>query len=89
MKSIRLTFCKSIKICTTKIFEKSIQANKDFWRFIKPFLTNKWYTGNCHISLIQNSRINWNDRKLAKTASLFLYQAEKATFCLKEESKKN
>ena len=50
----------------TKIFEKSIQANRGFWKFIKPFLTNKGCTGSGHVSLINNSKINCNDRKVTK-----------------------
>ena len=50
----------------TKFFENRIQANRGFWKFIKPFLTNKGCTGNGHVSLINNCRINCNDRKVAK-----------------------
>ena len=52
-------FCASLRRkCTKKYLEKptekGLTTNKSFWKFMKPFLTNKAFTGNNDITLIQN-----------------------------------
>ena len=45
----------------------SIITNKNFWTFIKPFLTNKGFLENKDITLIEGNKIITSERKLAKS----------------------
>ena len=44
-----------------------IITNKNFWTFIKPFLTNKGFLENKDITLIEGNKIITSERELAKT----------------------
>ena len=56
---------KNIKSFLNNIM--GIIANKNFWTFIKPFLTNKGLLGNKDITLIEGNNIVTSERELAKT----------------------
>ena len=46
--------------------EKGLITNKSFWKFMKPFHTNKGFIGNKHITLIHKSKIISDEKQLAK-----------------------
>ena len=46
---------------------KAVSSNKNFWRIIKPFLTNKGFITNSDIALKVGSEIITNDQKLSET----------------------
>ena len=48
---------KSIKRYLDKISEKGIEANKSFWNFIKPFMTNKDMIASKDITLIDGKNV--------------------------------
>ena len=56
---------KNIKSFLNNIM--GIIANKNFWTFIKPFLTNKGLLGNKDITLIEGNNIITSEREFAKT----------------------
>ena len=49
------------------ITEKGINTNKSFWKFIKPFLTNKGFTGSNDITLVENNVAATDEKTLAST----------------------
>ena len=57
---------KSITQHISKITSKGIMANKQFWKTMKPFLTNKRYLENNEIILLDSEKMVANDRKFAK-----------------------
>ena len=54
-----------IKQHLAKITEKGITTNKEFWYFIKPFLTNKGFSKNNDITLKNKKEIITDEKKLA------------------------
>ena len=48
-----------------KITEKGITTSKEFWNFIKPFLTNKGFSKNNDITLKNKKEIIADEKKLA------------------------
>ena len=54
-----------IKQHLAKITEKGITTNKEFWNFIKPFLTNKGFSKNNDITLKNKKEIITDVKKLA------------------------
>ena len=49
------------------ITEKGINTNKSFWKFIKPFLTNKGFIGSNDIILVENNVVTNDEKTLAST----------------------
>ena len=49
-----------------KLTEKGLTTNKSFWKFMKPFLTNKGFTGNNDITLIHQNKIISDEKQLTK-----------------------
>ena len=58
---------KNIKSFFNNVTKTGIITNKNFWTFIKPFLTNKGFFENKNITLIEGNKIKTNERELAKT----------------------
>ena len=56
---------KCIKQHLAKITEKGITISKEFWNFIKPFLTNKGFSKNNDITLKNKKEIITDEKKLA------------------------
>ena len=57
---------KCMKNCLKKLTEKGLTTNKSFWKFMKPFLTNKGFTGNNDITLIHQNKIISDEKQLTK-----------------------
>ena len=57
---------KSITQNFSKITSKGIMTNKQFWKTMKPFLTNKGCLENNDIILLDGDEMITNDRILAK-----------------------
>ena len=55
---------KCIKQHLAKITEKGITTSKEFWNFIKPFLTNKGFSKNNDITLKNKKEIITDEKKL-------------------------
>ena len=58
---------KAIKQYFSNITSKGIVTNKEFWKTIKPFLTNKGCLENSDIMLINDDEMVADDKTLAKT----------------------
>ena len=58
---------KSLKKHLKSITEKRINNNKSFWKFIKPFLTNKGFIGGNDITLVKNDVVTTEEKALART----------------------
>ena len=59
-----------IKQHLAKIIEKGITTNKEFWNFIKPFLTNKGFSKNNDITLKNKKEIITDQKKLANLTAI-------------------
>ena len=57
---------KYMKNYLKKLTEKGLTPNKSFWKFMKPFLTNKGFTGNNDITLIHQNKIISDEKQLTK-----------------------
>ena len=57
---------KCMKNYLKKLTEKRLTTNKSFWKFMKPFLTNKGFTGNNDITLIHQNKIISDEKQLTK-----------------------
>ena len=57
---------KIIRNYFSKIANGNIATNKNFWKIIKPFLSNKVDLENVHIMLNHNNEIVCNDHKPVK-----------------------
>ena len=49
-----------------KLTEKGLTTNKSFWKFMKPFLTNKGFIWNNDITLIHKNKIISDEKQLTK-----------------------
>ena len=49
-----------------KLTEKGLTTNKNFWKFMKPFLTNEGFIGNNDITLIHKNKIITDEKQLTK-----------------------
>ena len=58
---------KNIKSFINNVTKMGIITNKNFWTFIKPFLTNKGFLENKDITLIEGNKIITSERELAKS----------------------
>ena len=61
-------FCVSLRRKCMKNYlkiltEKGLTTNKRFWKFMKPFLTNKDFLGNNNVTLIHKSKIISNGKQ--------------------------
>ena len=67
-RNICVLLCrKSQKKHLRSIKEKGINNNKSFWTFIKPFLTNKGFTGSNDIILVDNDVVTTDEKTLTST----------------------
>ena len=57
---------KSIRNYFNKIENENVVTNKNFWKTIKPFLTNKGHLENAETMLIQDKKIISNEIELVK-----------------------
>ena len=60
---------KNIKSFLKNVTKTGIISNKNFWTFIKPFLTNKGFLENKDITLIEGNKVITSERELAKTVN--------------------
>ena len=64
-----------------KLTEKGWTTNKSFWKFMKPFLTNKGFIGNNDVTLIHKNKIIFNENNwqncLIVIIQILLERAEK------------
>ena len=58
---------KSIKLYFSKIIQNGIVTNKNFWKVIKPFLTNKGCIDGNEISIVNGDEIISDEKELVKT----------------------
>ena len=58
---------KSITNYLNKFTDKGLETNKSFWKFIKPFLTNKGTLTDCDITFVDGKKIISDDFELVKT----------------------
>ena len=58
---------KSIKLYFSKITQNGIVTNKNFWKVIKPFLTNKGCIDGNEISIVNGDEIISDEKELVKT----------------------
>ena len=57
---------KSIKQYFSNITSKGIVTNREFWKTMKPFLTNKGCLDNCDIMLRGDNKMITDDKRLPK-----------------------
>ena len=57
---------KCMKNYLKKLTEKGLAANKSFWKFMKPFLTNKGFIGNNDTTLIHKNKIISDEKQSTK-----------------------
>ena len=57
---------KCMKNYLKKLTEKDLTTNKSFWKFMRPFLTNKGFIGNNDITLIHKNKIISDEKQLTK-----------------------
>ena len=57
---------KCIKNCFSKVTESGVNTNKEFWKIIKPFLTNKGFLSRNKITLIKNDEAISEEKILAE-----------------------
>ena len=62
---------KYMKNYLKKLREKGSTTNKSFWKFMKPFLTNKGFIGNNDITLIQKNKIISDEKQLTKLSNSY------------------
>ena len=58
---------KSIKRYMDKVSEKGIEANKSFWNFIKPFMTNKGMVTSNDKTLIKRKNVITDEYEISQT----------------------
>ena len=58
---------KSVANSLNKFTHKGLETNKSFWKFTKPFLTNKGTLTDCDITIVDGKKIISDDFELAKT----------------------
>ena len=60
---------ESIRNYFNKLANGNIVTNRNFWKIIKPFLSNKGYLENIDIMLSHNNKIVCNDLELVKVCN--------------------
>ena len=63
---------KCMKNYLKKLTEKGLTTNKSFWKFMKPFLTNKGFIGNNDITLIHKNKIISDEKQLTKLFNSYI-----------------
>ena len=58
-----------IKVYINNVTKTGVQTDADFWKFIKPFLTNKGLLENAEIMLTENDKIVTEEKELAMTTA--------------------
>ena len=58
---------KSITNYLNRFTDKGLETNKSFWKFIKPFMTNKGTLTDCDITTVDGKKMISDDFELAKT----------------------
>ena len=58
---------KSITNYLDMLSDESLETDKSFWKFIKPFLTKKGTLTDCHITNVDGKKIISDDFELPKT----------------------
>ena len=66
--------------------EKGIATNKEFWNFIKPFLTNKWFSKYNDITFKNKKEIITDQEKLADLFSSHYINIVKISSSIKPET---
>ena len=51
------------------MIKTGVQTDADFWKFIKPFLTNKGLLENAEVMLTENDKIVTEEKELAMTTA--------------------
>ena len=62
-----------------KLTEKGLTTNKSFWELMKPFLTNKGFTGNNDITLIHKYKIEKQLTKLFNSYYINIVEKSRST----------
>ena len=57
---------KCIKNYFSKVTESGVSTNKEFWKIIKPFLTNKGFLPGNELTLIENDEVITEEKILAE-----------------------
>ena len=57
---------KAIKVYFNNMTKTGVETNKDFWKLIKPYLTNKGFLENIEIMLTEKDKIVTEERKLVR-----------------------
>ena len=71
---------KRMKNCIKKLTDKGLTTSKTFWKFLKPFLTNKGFVGNNDIALIHKNKIISDEKQMTKMFnSYYINIAEKSS----------
>ena len=58
-----------IKVYINNVTKTGVQTDADFWKFIKPFLTNKGLLENAEVMLTENDKIVTDEKELAMTTA--------------------
>ena len=58
-----------IKVYINNMIKTGVQTDADFWKFIKPFLTNKGLLENAEVMLTENDKIVTEEKELAMTTA--------------------
>ena len=57
---------KAIKVYLNNVAKTGAETNKDFWKLIKPFLTNKGFLENAEIMLVEKDKIVTEEKELVR-----------------------
>ena len=57
---------KCIKNYFSKVTESGVNTNKEFWKIIKPFLTNKGFLSENETTIIENDEVTTDEKILAE-----------------------
>ena len=57
---------KAIKVYFKNVTKTDVRTNKDFWKLIKPFLTNKGFLENAEIMLAEKDNIVTEEKELVR-----------------------
>ena len=58
-----------IKVYINNVTKTGVQTDADFWKFIKPFLTNKGLLENAEVMLTESDKIVTEEKELAMTTA--------------------
>ena len=57
---------ETIKVYFNNVTKTGVQTNTDFWKLIKPFLTNKEFLENAEIMLAEMDKIVTEEKELVR-----------------------